>query len=375
MGIIIAAGALFTAVYDVIYKYNSSNTINLNAATVDYTGQTFFCVTGTEKNGAETTTLSFDAGTYMVIFLGQNGQQNGSGIKGEAAVCIAFYKGSNVTVQIGVGGGLGSYANGGGKTVVSTNFALPNGYNGEYQAIASGGGAYYANPENDEYEKQFKVVDGTFAGWEADDWTATMQKIGIRTNHIQGTPATQTHGGWLDKYISDTTPGEGFIMTPNYTSGNDVWGGKQGLGGGAGYFDGGACVGTQYAGGGSCTPWCYPIGTSDLQNTYGANNPENNIELVGMGEDTGAVRFFKLDPNVFFENDSYTVAYGETVTLPVDDFTNGWLPKSIVQGYHERTANSDCGIRAGWVYSVSEDGKSWHGVGPDGLRSATKQDI
>ncbi len=39
LSVIIAAGALFTAVYDVLYKYNTTNTTILNAATVDKRGQ------------------------------------------------------------------------------------------------------------------------------------------------------------------------------------------------------------------------------------------------------------------------------------------------------------------------------------------------
>ena len=168
VGIIIAAGALFTAVYDVLYRYNSSNTINLNAATVDYTGQTSWSVQGTKNNGAETRTLSFDAGTYMVIFAGQSGAPEVTydcGY-GAGAVCIAFYKAdgsserpNSMTVNIGAGS-----VSGGGKTEVKTNFARPGGWTTEKElvAIASGGGAGALGGR--------PINQGTFAGVESTNW-------------------------------------------------------------------------------------------------------------------------------------------------------------------------------------------------------------
>ncbi|MBS7400980.1 MAG: hypothetical protein KIG16_00510, partial [Eubacteriales bacterium] len=176
VGIIIAAGALFTSVYDVLYRYNSSNTTNLNAATVNKTGQTSWIVEGTKFNGAETTTLSFDAGTYMVVFSGQDGNQLGSQMEsvGEGAVCLAFYKGSNMTVTIGEGGGRGNQRDGGGYTSVKTNFARPSGWTTEKElvAIASGAGAgsvaWLAGYRGVTADLYLRCADGTFAGWDCD---------------------------------------------------------------------------------------------------------------------------------------------------------------------------------------------------------------
>ena len=87
VGIIIAAGALFTTVYDVIYRYNSSNTTNLNAASSVYydPSGTYFSATGSGLQCNEITTLNFNNGTWMVFFNGQQGYAGGIG-----ALCFAF---------------------------------------------------------------------------------------------------------------------------------------------------------------------------------------------------------------------------------------------------------------------------------------------
>ena len=202
MGIIIAAGALFTAVYDVIYKYNSSNTINLNAATVDMMGRTIWYVDGDRKNDYKGFVLKFDTGTYMMIFSGQSGMENY--IEGSGAACLAFYKGNSMTVTIGVGGGRGSNTDGsldgGGCTTVQTNFALPVGYAGSYAAIASGSGlrnnpaASYIGGE----AAVKKVIDGTFAGWPGDDKNEVIAKMGLPTGFSYGTPASQFADGFAN---------------------------------------------------------------------------------------------------------------------------------------------------------------------------------
>ncbi|MBO4726373.1 MAG: hypothetical protein J5598_02095, partial [Clostridia bacterium] len=64
MGIIIAAGALFTAVYDVLYRYNSSNTTNLNAAVSIGNGSewgdpNYWWASGSTFRGNETGTMNW----------------------------------------------------------------------------------------------------------------------------------------------------------------------------------------------------------------------------------------------------------------------------------------------------------------------------
>ena len=373
MGIIIAAGALFTAVYDVIYKYNSSNTTNLNAATVDKTGQTSWSVEGTARNGAdETTTLGFDQGTYMMLFNGQTGS-GGLG-HGEGAQCIAFYKGSSMTVVIGVGGGKGGASDGsldgGGKTIVTTNFALPTGYSGELQAIAAGAGvgsvatSVVSTRNGGRYtdEELFKLMDGTFAGWTG-DYGTVLSKMGLANRNAMGTPACQSNGGWMVTGDSRVA-----LQTPSWVSGT------RGLGGGAGYFDGGACrYNDQVAGGGSCTPWCYPLQSSDC-----VTGPKRlNGEPCRVCQHFGAVYYYLIDPMGMPSGG--TVAFGETVGLMTGGagvYTPYEAVKSLKASREEKYGyeadiqkDYDCGIRVGWVYSVSEDGKSWHGVGPEKVNS------
>lgn len=114
-----------------------------------------------------TTTLKFDQGTYMVVFAGQNGplDGHGGGTSGSGAVCVAFYQGQEMDVQIGMDAGRGedyvAYY-GGGKTIVKTNFALPGDYRGNYTAIASGGAGN--SGAVDDYHRNAKAMDGTFAG-------------------------------------------------------------------------------------------------------------------------------------------------------------------------------------------------------------------
>ena len=384
VGIIIAAGALFTAVYDVIYRYNSYNTINLNAATVDKTGQTSWSVEGTARNGAdETTTLGFDQGTYMMLFNGQTGS-GGLG-HGEGAQCIAFYKGSSMTVVIGVGGGKGGASDGsldgGGKTIVTTNFALPVGYTGTYEAIASGGGAgnpsTYAGYYPDGVYDLYKVMDGTFKGksgnsyWsKLDQYGSIYRKIAGNNGVYPGTPASQTGGG---AGSTGARYPDGYeVESANLPSGE----GGPGCGGGAGYYDGGFGISTRTGGGGSCTPWCYPLQTSDVQSGPKRTNGERCRLWTWWGE----ISFRNIDPMSIPSGKD--VSYGGTAEL-VAGVNGERTPRESVRGLVDewqsmesgRPQDYDCGIRTGWVYSVSEDGKSWHGVGPDGLRSATKQDI
>ena len=358
VGIIIAAGALFTAVYDVIYKYNSSNTINLNAATMDYTGQDGFLRDG---KAGETTTLSFNDGTWMVVFWGESKYYSDTNtFGGTCATCIAFYKGKTMSVSTSIDGGYGAYANGGGKTVVQTNFALPGTYTGLHDAMAGGAGAgnvyhpslnwmkdspyYLSDAQIEGIERR---CDAVFAGYEIDTWGKTCDAIAAGSGFLSGgMPATQTRNGYR---------GSGSDIA---TTNNNYY--SNGVGGGAGWYNGGASdsVGNAVAGGGSCTPWCYPLYAGDIQR---GKEPGYNWK--------GGVFFRRLDPSG--KLDDVVKEYGEEAVL-VNSMTTVYTPTTALQQTNSIMTNYDCGIRAGWVYSASEDGKSWHGVGPDDKLSASE---
>ena len=356
MGIIIAAGALFTAVYDVLYRYNSSNTTNLNAATVDKTGQTNWSLMGTTKTeNGETAAFNFDQGTYMVIFGGQNGYTNRMDI-GHGAVCIAFYKAdggvnygpNNMTVQIGLDflAGQNADCDGGGKTLVTTNFALPDVYKGSLRAVASGGGGgtYWGG----------RV--GSFGSWnEGTDWASTG---GYRCSDSYNESWSGSNGSWTN---------DGFRYDEVRTRQGKGPGGEGN--GGAGYYNGGGGYGEYYGGAsggsGSCTPWCYPLYCEEIYSRL------VNGSQSGSLCEYGGVWFYRIDPVEASYPDGKTVGYDDGVAelvvglTPDKDGSDRKIPVQGVKSSNSWWANFDCGIRVGWVYSVSEDGKSWHGVGPD----------
>ena len=354
VGIIIAAGALFTAVYDVIYRYNSSNTINLNAATVNKTGQTNWSLMGTTKTvNGETAAFNFDQGTYMVIFGGQNGYTDRMDC-GHGAVCLAFYKAdggvnygpNNMTVQIGLDflAGQNADCDGGGKTLVTTNFALPDGYKGSLRAVASGGGggAYGGGHI------------GSFGSWNAGtDW-ASMG--GYYSNNADGWYGwAGSNGSWAnDGFRYDgvrTRQGNGMDGTGN---------------GGAGFYNGGggysSSLGGASGGSGSCTPWCYPLYCEGMQ--YHARAP---WPTSGSICEKGGVWFYRMDPTG--QPTGLNVNYGNIAEMRVVGSGPHTPVTAVKQISWFANNNIDCGIRTGWVYSVSEDGKSWHGVGPEKVNS------
>ncbi len=358
LSVIIAAGALFTAVYDVLYKYNTTNTTILNAATVNHTGKTMFSAPqGTAKNCNTTTTLNFDEGTYMMIFAGQAG---GAGLNGGVgAVCIAFYKGNSMTVTIGVPGGKGgasdgsSRLDGGGATYVQSNFALPIGTSAG-TAIASGAGAGdVSNLEEARLSSRelLQIADGTFAGWEGDGWFETRSAMGVPPFDCTGTPATQSHGGWgvLDGKITN------WELSPNYTSAG-------GQGGGAGYCDGGfgwwPTKGTSQhsnvGGGGSCSPNCYSLSTSDAQ-VYPKDIDGNRYRGTAA---YGYGYFIRIDPE-WTPEVGEPVIYGGSVSVDAENkLGNRYNPREWLSDVWGGVS-FDCGIKVGWVYSCSEDGEKW----------------
>ncbi len=379
LSVIIAAGALFTGVYDVLYKYTTTNTTILNAATVDKRGLTYFDQAGPDIQGNSVVSLNFDQGTYMVVFNGQTPypyeykSSISSGTNywraGSGAACLAFYKGNNMTVTIGEGGGIINSTRpeepkvndswGGGKTLVATNFALPMGYSGELTAIAAGGGSG-TNSDLSGITKQdrVRIMDGTFAGWSGGSRAVVLENMGVSTNlSTVGTPASQDSPGFA--YDGTRTPNTKYY------------------GGGAGYYDGGggdahSSTGKYgFAGGGSCTPWCYPIYSSDIQNGPRYTSGDYVGDYIRhMFYRNGAVRLGRIDPTVMPKGK--TVVYGNNVIL-LEGGTGAYTPVSMMQRYEEIT-NYNVGIRVGWVYSCSEDGEKW-GAGSDRLRSETEQDV
>ncbi|MBS7401684.1 MAG: hypothetical protein KIG16_04180, partial [Eubacteriales bacterium] len=364
-------GALFTAVYDVLYKYNSSNTTNLNAATVDQTGQTSWSVAGTKRvSEGETTTFNFDQGTYIMLFSGQNGLSNRSYAHG--AICLAFYKGNSMTVAVGADAmsNGGSNMAGGGKTEVKTNFAPPTGYSGKLTAIAAGaGGGNYGN----------QISNGWFCGMEYSPQENTHPDL--KTKFSDGGPGTWSHNGYRKDGVMTRTPlgGGGF--------------------GGAGYYDGGGGWNNNtsyrfgFGGGGSCTPWCYPVYTRDAWIHDGV------LDYASDKYNEGVICFYKLDPttmptgetDTYGAESQYTTFLGSPVLINEGGVAQlkaggfgAFNPKNILNssiwsGNYDTSYRffpsyycDDIGIRTGWVYSVSEDGKSWHGVGPDDKLSASE---
>ena len=127
--------------------------------------------------------------------------------------------------------------------------------------------------------------------------------------------------------------------------------------GGAGYYDGGAGYnftggsgGMSHAGGrwmsgggGSCTPWCYPVFSNDIQNGpmyngaaftwYDGYNQTQRTEYPTGGarhllSGHGQVLFYKIDPMVMPSGG--TVAYGDMVTLTVGG-VGAYTPVTAVQ--------------------------------------------
>ncbi len=346
LSVIIAAGALFTAVYDVLYKYNTTNTTILNAATVDKRGETWWNVTGSAKNGNETTTCNFDDGTYIVIPWGQGGGPDiniWTWDEGHGAACLAFYKGNSMTVTIGVPGGKGGASDGSrdgsGATYVQSNFALPMGTSAG-TAIASGAGggsfAYQVSWNTLTTENACKIIDGTFSGLHK-----YSNKFGEYTYGTAiGRPATQTSNGGSPNADETTCSG----------------------GGGGFYYGGSGGTTGDFGGGGSCSPNCYPVYSSDIQNGPKYPSGEHAGEFVRASSNCGGAHFRRIDPErTPIVNNA---VYGNTA-LVSDSNTlgNRYTPVSTVQLLEgdSTNANYDCGIRVGWVYSCSEDGEKWGG--------------
>ena len=359
LSVIIAAGALFTAVYDVLYKYNTTNTTILNAATVDGRGLTYWEVKGSAKNCNETTTVNFDEGTYLVMLEGQASNIGGYtayGQYGQGADCIAFYKGNSMTVTIGVPGGKGGAEDGsedgGGATYVQSNFALPTGTSAG-TAIASGAGGGSRFGDFTLLSDALKLMDGTFAGWPGNNVGVVVGRVidgSFDGDPAVGTPATQEHGGYY---------------YPNIISANT----NSACGGGAGYFDGGAGhYGHANGGGGSCSPNCYPISSSDIQNGPVFTSGEHAGYHFRGNALNGAVYWWRLDPDGMPTSD-HAVVYGNTVKISGSG--SRYTPKSALNGIDPALASYDCGIKVGWVYSCSEDGEKW-GASSDNLRSTAE---
>lgn len=372
MSVLVAACALFSAVFKFRGLSNSDNpAIEAAAETKNFTGQTTFDLTGPSKNCDKSYTLNFDNGVYAVRFWGQDG--NGSK-QGYGAVCLAFYKGNSMTVRIGQGGGnpySSSYGSrGGGKTTISTNFGRPNGQT-DTSAVAGGGGGGGTSEAGSGigYTNYKLIADATWAGANYSNYGQAMaakfsgwaisksMSNGSGSYYwMPGTPASQSSGGFQGPNSYSSTSK---TKSPNgsyYYVG--VYGGStmvSGSGGGAGYNDGGGGSAFAYVdgggslrnsgpaqgGGGSCSPNCYPLCTSDI--TGYTRNPYNG---------NGGVSFYRIDPTTLPEGASKTYD-GTALTLKNTGNTGAYVPESV---------EYVSGIKTAWVYQyTNNNGNTWFG--------------
>ena len=214
LSVLIAAFSVFFASYDLINKIrSSSNGSTVSAAAVDY------IITKDEFHYQANGYIEYDisvkgvnGATYMVIFSGANGEAS-SGRGGKGAVCIGFSKsdGSQWTNITGFesGNGLSTqrrptgsfvFANsGGGATMVSVNFALPNGELSSLAVAGGGGGGgtkYYPSIQ----DACFKSSPNSSVGEDTFYYSPTEIKQGSMTwpilmSSVIGYPATQNSNG------------------------------------------------------------------------------------------------------------------------------------------------------------------------------------
>ncbi len=169
MSVVVSAVAVFAAVGEVLRRFNVSNNTEVSATTYSGNGSG---LNGTSIQCNKTENVTLNAGTYMIIFWGQNAAGDGKG-----AVCYGFYKANSATTwtaNIGTGGGSGANNRGGGMTKVQTNFGRPSGSENETTAIASGAGAgcrvgfeqqpcFWQKFEN-EYDSNLDMIDDQMWG-------------------------------------------------------------------------------------------------------------------------------------------------------------------------------------------------------------------
>ncbi len=382
----------------------SSGTQYMGGGEIDATGKTsFYVVGGDSATRMEQTTLNFDNGTYIVFFAGKGGTEaytnNGSG---RGAVCFGFYKGNGQTIRIGIPGGTGNGSDnaygmdGYGCTEVDTNFATPGGslmeerqnmeryiylasnystsssHIGGYSRAGGGGGFGYIIQSSDSPQLAWRnAADATFKGYSGEDWVDVARYLGVTTNNgnpnafnqdCPGMPATQDSDGFRcvdgSGYGPDEVNCNGYKRSVTvYTQGANGSTYVNGAGGGGGYRKGGGGApssnGVGYTevdkrfpigGGGSCSPWVYPLYSSDSVN--GAKCLD--------GDGHGAVWFYRIDPSSLPQD--VTGVYENSYTFPGVTVENAfgnssetrWTPDSAALNLTNGAVST--GVGAAWVY-------------------------
>lgn len=334
---------------------------NVSAAT-SYTGQTKISLVGSEIQCNTVNKITFDDGVYAVLFAGQNGEGSykDGGQYGAGATCLAFYDGSggdSISWTIGAGGGDGGdvynsyrYNNyrgqdGGGKTGVYSNFALPMGQSADY-AYAGGGGGTRVKHHKDNIGNIFddppsdSFTNAYFKGLSADLGTSNNVKF-------VGRPGSPTANGKTGYYYKNRS----WIDPDPWAQGDSINGlvrVKSGLfdkyvsssGGGAGYTNGGGGgygddepLWSYPGGGGTSSPNCYPIYAKDT--------------ILGVkSSGNGYINLYRLDPvessfpkaNNSNSSADATIIPGESGPYTMDDL-------DIDLGTYIQTA---------WIYSTDQ---------------------
>ncbi len=385
LAVVFSAVALFTVAYDVLKRFDiSSRDVIINGA-VDLTGETNHYM-------GENKTYQVDKGVYMLLFRGEmgigktsqysGGQYVGSGAwsPGIGATCVAFYKvpnsanyGTITTYTTGgnLTGGQGSCNGGDAMAVSGSNFALSaagSSYNSQYsttKAIAGAGGGCgacdYGGVDNyASYRNSIqKMTDATFKGYSLSSpnispWQACVSDIVALTGQsfngrYGGTPANQSTNGVSYRCNAEK---DGVTRTLSGPSGNVQ---VTGCGGGGGYYAGGGGYPSVFfecgwGGGGSCTPNCYPINTSD-----------SRVYRRYFGSGGSYAGFYRIDPSTDAYPLGSSVPYRETAELDVQS-NDRWTPFRVLQEddffSYNRFSEDELGIRVAWVFHTRNKGET-----------------
>lgn len=331
---------------------------NVSAAT-SYTGQTKISLVGSEIQCNTVNKITFDDGVYAVLFAGQNGEGSykDGGQYGAGATCLAFYDGSggdSISWTIGAEGGDGdgdvySYRyrgqDGGGKTGVYSNFALPMGQSADYAYAGGGGGTRVKHHKSNlgnilDDPPSDSFTNAYFKGLSADLGTSNNVKF-------VGRPGSPTANGKTGYYYKNRS----WIDPDPWAQGDSINGlvrVKSGLfdkyvsssGGGAGYTNGGGGgygddepLWSYPGGGGTSSPNCYPIYAKDT--------------ILGVkSSGNGYINLYRLDPvessfpkaNNSNSSADATIIPGESGPYTMDDL-------DIDLGTYIQTA---------WIYSTDQ---------------------
>ncbi|MCQ2382699.1 MAG: hypothetical protein MJ060_02560, partial [Clostridia bacterium] len=277
LSVVVSAVAVFAAVGESLRRFNVANEPTVDAAS--YSGNTFTV--------SSTDTATFPSSVYMILFSGSNGGGDSDvntaynrqkfRLGGNGATCIAYFKGSSMSISQVTGGSGGSwqidpeydegnnrivgesFAGGYGLTVTS-NFAQPSGYSSSYSVTAGGGGGgvtilsdtYFGSASSN---CEGKIVTGGIdAGFNADDsfwsyykqhptdtispWYWSFSSYGTQ---VCGERANQTDAGHQGYMGNSMTYKNGPRTSAGARATDDDWGSYPvyGAGGGGGYKSGG----------------------------------------------------------------------------------------------------------------------------------------